>query len=89
VAVAEPGGGAVQEPGAGGRLLVGVDLGVGDAGVVVDGDVDEVEAGSDVLAALVVDVVGAVQAPYLSECPRWMLLIGMIGLVRAGQGWLS
>jgi len=41
--VGEGGGGAAEEPGAGVGFLVGVDLGVGDAGVVVDGGVDVVE----------------------------------------------
>ncbi len=35
----EVGGGAPQEPGAGGGFLVGVDFGVGQSGVVVDGGV--------------------------------------------------
>ena len=40
----EEGGGPAQEGRAGGGLLVGVDLAVGEAGVVVDGGVDVVEA---------------------------------------------
>ena len=39
----EVGGGAGEEPVCGGAFLVGVDLGVGKAGVVIDGGVDVVE----------------------------------------------
>ena len=42
--VGEPGQCQVQERGAGGVLLVGVDLAVGQPGVVVDRGVDEVVA---------------------------------------------
>jgi hypothetical protein len=46
-----------------GGLLVGVDLGVGDAAVVVDGDVDELVAALLVPAAPVVCGARPVQAP--------------------------
>jgi hypothetical protein len=39
------GEGAAEEPDRGGCLFVGEDLGVGEAAVVVDGDVDELPAG--------------------------------------------
>ncbi len=45
---------APQEARGGGRLFVGQDLGVGEAGGVIDGDVDEVPA--DRAAALAVAV---------------------------------
>jgi hypothetical protein len=52
--IAKPGGGAVQERRAGLGPFVGVDLGVGDPAVVVDSDMDEVEADA---VAVVVEVV--------------------------------
>lgn len=58
----EPAGGAVQEGGAGRGALVGVDLGVDDAAVVVDGDVDELKAALLVPTAAVVGVL-SVDAP--------------------------
>lgn len=42
--VGEPGNGVVEEPGAGLAALVGVDLDVGEPGMVVDGDVELVPA---------------------------------------------
>ncbi|GAB3588001.1 hypothetical protein GCM10027445_68660 [Amycolatopsis endophytica] len=54
--VAEPGHGAVQEGGGGGVAFVGQGFDVGQAGVVVDGDVQVVvadTAAADLLAAAV------------------------------------
>ena len=42
--IGEPGGGAAQEPGTGRVTLVGQGLDVGQSGVVVHGDVEEVVA---------------------------------------------
>jgi hypothetical protein len=49
---------AGEEPGRGGALLVGEDLGVANAGVVIDRNVDEVVADPDCL-----DLLGAAVGP--------------------------
>ena len=54
----EEGAGAAQEPRAGGPLLVGQDLGIGEAGVIIHSGVDIVIA--DRAAAGAVLVAGAV-----------------------------
>ena len=59
----EPGRGAVQEPGAGGVALVGEGLDVGEAGVVVDRDVQEVVAHGTALVPVGDGGVAPVQAP--------------------------
>jgi hypothetical protein len=55
-----PAYGAAEEGGCGQRLLVGEDLGVGQAAVVVDGDVRVLEAGGLATVAVGVGASGAV-----------------------------
>lgn len=64
----EVGGCAGQEPGGGGSFFVRVDLGVGQAGVVVDGCVDVVEANAS-CADLLAASVGA-PAPTVGDAPE-------------------
>jgi hypothetical protein len=59
----EEAGGSVKEPSAGGGLLVGQHLGIGQAGVVVDGGMDEVVAGpTPAVAAAVLEGIAAMDA---------------------------
>jgi len=64
--ITEPGDGAVQEPGAGGVAFIRQGFDVGDAGVVIDRDVQvvvAVAAPADLLAAAVQPPAAAVGDP--------------------------
>jgi len=62
--IGEPGGGAAQEPGTGRVTLVGQGLDVGQSGVVVHGDVEEVVAQRSAVDLAAADFFAAtVQAP--------------------------